>query len=210
MHYIHKLGICHRDLKPENLLIDFDGSLKVVDFGLSNMYEQGNTLKTACGSPCYAAPEMIAGNRYHGLKSDIWSCGVVLYAMLCGFLPFEDQKTSNLYKKILSAEYTLPKFLSSDAKDIIQKIFVTDPEKRITIEELRLHRWYKLYQPETMNFNYHNQEILVNTKLVQKLELSLGFSQESVDRAVKNNKHNHLSATYYLLLKKYAAQNFKS
>ena len=65
--------------------------------------------------------------------------------MLCGFLPFEDQKTSNLYKKILSAEYTLPKFLSSDAKDIIQKIFVTDPEKRITIEELRLHRWYKLY-----------------------------------------------------------------
>ena len=145
MHYIHKLGICHRDLKPENLLIDFDGSLKVVDFGLSNMYEQGNTLKTVCGSPCYAAPEMIAGNRYHGLKSDIWSCGVVLYAMLCGFLPFEDQKTSNLYKKILSAEYTLPKFLSSDAKDIIQKIFVTDPEKRITIEELRLHRWYKLY-----------------------------------------------------------------
>jgi 5'-AMP-activated protein kinase catalytic alpha subunit len=132
-------------LKPENLLIDFDGSLKVVDFGLSNMYEQGNTLKTACGSPCYAAPEMIAGNRYHGLKSDIWSCGVVLYAMLCGFLPFEDQKTSNLYKKILSAEYSLPKFLSSDAKDIIQKIFVTDPEKRITIEELRLHRWYKLY-----------------------------------------------------------------
>lgn len=90
VHYIHKLGICHRDLKPENLLIDFDGSLKVVDFGLSNMYEQGNTLKTACGSPCYAAPEMIAGNRYHGLKSDIWSCGVVLYAMLCGFLPFED------------------------------------------------------------------------------------------------------------------------
>jgi len=145
VHYIHKLGICHRDLKPENLLIDFDGSLKVVDFGLSNMYEQGNTLKTACGSPCYAAPEMIAGNRYHGLKSDIWSCGVVLYAMLCGFLPFEDQKTSNLYKKILSAEYSLPKFLSSDAKDIIQKIFVTDPEKRITIEELRLHRWYKLY-----------------------------------------------------------------
>jgi len=145
VHYIHKLGICHRDLKPENLLIDFDGSLKVVDFGLSNMYEQGNTLKTACGSPCYAAPEMIAGNRYHGLKSDIWSCGVVLYAMLCGFLPFEDQKTSNLYKKILSAEYTLPKFLSNDAKDMIQKIFVTDPEKRISIEGLRKHPWYRLY-----------------------------------------------------------------
>lgn len=88
--YIHELGICHRDLKPENLLVDYDKSLKIVDFGLSNLYEKGGMLKTACGSPCYAAPEMIAGNRYNGLMSDLWSCGVVLYAMLCGFLPFED------------------------------------------------------------------------------------------------------------------------
>lgn len=88
--YIHELGICHRDLKPENLLVDYDKSLKIVDFGLSNLYEKGKTLKTACGSPCYAAPEMIAGNQYDGLMSDLWSCGVVLYAMLCGFLPYED------------------------------------------------------------------------------------------------------------------------
>jgi len=101
------------------------------------MYTPGQTLKTACGSPCYAAPEMIAGNKYHGLKSDIWSCGVVLYAMLCGYLPFEDQKTSNLYKKILGAEYSLPKFLSPEAKDFIAKIFVTDPEKRIDIEGMK-------------------------------------------------------------------------
>lgn len=106
------------------------------------------TLKTACGSPCYAAPEMIAGNRYHGLKSDIWSCGVVLYAMLCGYLPFEDQKTSNLYKKIMNAEYSLPKFLSNEAKDILSKIFVTDPNKRIGIEGLKEHPWYRLHQPE--------------------------------------------------------------
>ena len=147
--YIHKSGICHRDLKPENLLLDFDKTLKIVDFGLSNVYEPPEgLLKTACGSPCYAAPEMIAGNRYHGLKSDIWSCGVVLYAMLCGYLPFEDQKTSNLYKKIMNADYSLPKFLSNDAKDIIQKIFVADPAKRIDIEGLKQHPWYKLYQPE--------------------------------------------------------------
>lgn len=93
--------------------MDYDLTLKIVDFGLSNMYEPGATLKTACGSPCYAAPEMIAGKRYHGLKTDIWSSGVVFYAMVCGYLPFEDPKTSNLYKKIMSAEYTLPKFLSS-------------------------------------------------------------------------------------------------
>lgn len=112
--YIHKSGICHRDLKPENLLLDFDKTLKIVDFGLSNMYTAGSseTLKTACGSPCYAAPEMIAGKKYLGLKSDIWSSGVVLYAMVCGFLPFEDPKTSNLYKKILAGDYKIPKFLS--------------------------------------------------------------------------------------------------
>ena len=102
----------HRDLKPENLLLDHNNSIKIVDFGLSNLYKHGDRLKTACGSPCYAAPEMIKGERYLGLGADIWSSGVILYAMVCGYLPFEDPKTSNLYKKIMSAEYTLPKFLS--------------------------------------------------------------------------------------------------
>ena len=152
---------------------------------------------------------MIAGHRYHGLKSDIWSCGVVLYAMLCGFLPFEDQKTSNLYKKIMNAEYTLPKFLSEDAKDILSKIFVTDPNKRIDVEGLKQHPWYKLHQPENANFNFHTKARSVNDKLVLKMEASLGFSTESVQRAVENNKHNNLSATYYLLLKKYAQASFK-
>lgn len=151
---------------------------------------------------------MIAGNKYNGLKSDIWSCGVVLYAMLCGYLPFEDQKTSNLYKKILNADYSLPKFLSADAKDIISRIFVTDPNKRITISELRKHPWFKLHQPETPNFD-HSWNKNVNEKLVYKMEASLGFSPDSVRHAVVNNKHNHLSATYYLLLKKYAQINYK-
>ena len=110
--YIHKSGICHRDLKPENLLLDFDKTLKLVDFGLSNMYEGNETLKTACGSPCYAAPEMIAGKRYNGLLTDIWSSGVVLYAMVAGCLPFEDPKTSNLYRKIMSADYKMPNHVS--------------------------------------------------------------------------------------------------
>lgn len=90
--------------------------MKIVDFGLSNNYLPGGTLKTACGSPCYAAPEMIAGKKYFGLHVDIWSCGVVLYAMLCGYLPFEDPVTSNLYKKIISGDYQIPKIISSQAK----------------------------------------------------------------------------------------------
>ena len=86
--YIHKLRIVHRDLKLENLLMDYDKTIRIVDFGLSNTYKQEERLKTACGSPCYAAPEMIAGQKYDGLSVDIWSCGVILFALICGYLPF--------------------------------------------------------------------------------------------------------------------------
>lgn len=95
--YLHELGIVHRDLKPENLLLDYQNNLKLVDFGLSNTYKQGETLKTACGSPCYAAPEMIEGKNYLGSRVDIWSCGVILFAMVAGYLPFEDKDTGKLY-----------------------------------------------------------------------------------------------------------------
>lgn len=87
----------HRDLKPENLLLDYKRNIRLVDFGLSNTYKQGETLKTACGSPCYAAPEMIKGNAYLGSRVDIWSCGVILFAMIAGYLPFEDCDTTKLY-----------------------------------------------------------------------------------------------------------------
>jgi 5'-AMP-activated protein kinase catalytic alpha subunit len=118
----------HRDLKPENLLLDHNKNIKIVDFGLSNTYAQGELLKTACGSPCYAAPEMIAGKKYAGANVDIWSCGVIMFALICGFLPFEDPDTSKLYKKILSGEFKIPNFVSKDAQDLMKKILNTDPE----------------------------------------------------------------------------------
>jgi 5'-AMP-activated protein kinase catalytic alpha subunit len=114
--YLHSKGIAHRDLKPENLLLDSHKKIKIVDFGLSNLYSEGETLVTACGSPCYAAPEMIAGKRYNGIDVDIWSSGVTLYAMLVGYLPFEDPNTGLLYKKIILGEYEVPDHLSSRAK----------------------------------------------------------------------------------------------
>ena len=140
--YLHKLGIVHRDLKPENLLLDHRKNIKIVDFGLSNTYKAGETLKTACGSPCYAAPEMIAGKRYLGSNVDIWSCGVILFAMICGYLPFEDPNTANLYKKILNGEYTIPKFVSAESRDLITNILNTDPEKRFKISDIRKHPWF--------------------------------------------------------------------
>jgi 5'-AMP-activated protein kinase catalytic alpha subunit len=103
--YIHQLNIVHRDLKPENLLLDHDFNIKIVDFGLSNTFTEEETLKTACGSPCYAAPEMIAGKKYDGVLVDTWSCGIILYALVCGFLPFEDPDTTELYRKILKGTF---------------------------------------------------------------------------------------------------------
>jgi len=129
-------------LKPENLLLDDRNNIKIVDFGLSNTYKDNDTLKTACGSPCYASPEMIAGKRYIGLNSDIWSCGIILYAMTCGYLPFEDPNTSKLYKKIIACDYLIPGFISKSSKDLIKKILNTDPNKRFTVTDIRAHEWY--------------------------------------------------------------------
>jgi 5'-AMP-activated protein kinase catalytic alpha subunit len=137
--YIHELNIIHRDLKPENLLLDHNKNIKIVDFGLSNTYSQGELLKTACGSPCYAAPEMIAGKKYAGSNVDIWSCGVIMFALICGYLPFEDKDTAKLYKKILSGEFEIPSYVSKDAKELIKKILNTDPELRLKIEGIKKH-----------------------------------------------------------------------
>ena len=139
------IGVAHRDLKPENLLLDDNNNIKIVDFGLSNLYNSGETLKSACGSPCYAAPEMIRGVRYYGASVDIWAVGIIMYALICGFLPFEDKNTEKLYKKILSGVFETPIFLSKEAKDLLFKILNVDPKKRITIAEIRKHPWYNLY-----------------------------------------------------------------
>ena len=119
-------------MKPENLLLDHDGQIKLVDFGLSNTYKDGQTLKTACGSPCYAAPEMIAGEAYHGARVDIWSCGVILFAMVCGYLPFEDPDTNVLYIKILDGMFEIPAWVSAECRDLMNKILNIDPDERYT------------------------------------------------------------------------------
>ena len=124
------------------MLLDYNKNIKIVDFGLSNTYKEGELLKTACGSPCYAAPEMIAGKKYDGLSVDIWSCGVILFALLCGYLPFEDKNTSVLYKKILDGAFHIPRFVGQEARDLLKRILVTDPDKRIKVSEIRAHPWF--------------------------------------------------------------------
>ena len=146
--YIHKKGVCHRDLKPENLLLTEKMKLKIIDFGLSN-YFKGNLLETPCGSPCYASPEMVMGKKYNGFCIDIWSSGIILYAMLCGYLPFEevenDEYNEVLFKNIVECNVEYPhEFITPVARDLLMKILVKDPEKRITIDEIKQHNFYLL------------------------------------------------------------------
>ena len=147
LEYCHVHMVVHRDLKPENLLLDSTSNIKIADFGLSNIMKDGEFLSTSCGSPNYAAPEVISGNLYAGPEVDVWSCGVILYALLCGSLPFDDESIPNLFKKIKMGMYTLPGHLTRDARDLIPSMLFVDPMKRITIAQIREHPWFRAKLP---------------------------------------------------------------
>ena len=148
--YIHSQGIAHRDLKPENLLLDKNKKIKIIDFGLSNYFDGVQKLETPCGSPCYASPEMVGGNKYNGFFIDVWATGIILFAMLCGYLPFEDDNNDVLFKQILGGKIDYPNHLTEVSKDLLKKIIETNPDKRIKIEEIKKHPFYlmgkKLYE----------------------------------------------------------------
>ncbi|MCO5611394.1 hypothetical protein L7F22_065647 [Adiantum nelumboides] len=144
--YCHSRGVYHRDLKPENLLLDASGNLKVSDFGLSALSEQcwkDGLLHTTCGTPNYVAPEVVYENGYDGAKADLWSCGVILFVMMAGFLPFEENNVLQLYKKIRKGEYSCPSWFSSGAQSLIKKILNPIVKQRITVAEMVEDPWFK-------------------------------------------------------------------
>ncbi|RNE99714.1 serine/threonine protein kinase [Trypanosoma rangeli] len=147
IHYCHSQGIAHRDLKPENLLLDANDTLKISDFGLSNIHSgnaagRGTMLQTVCGTPNYVAPEVLKEQGYDGVKADVWSCGVVLFVMLAGYLPFDDDNVNALFTKIERGEYRMARHFSPDVRDLISKMLVVDPNKRVTVEEIMRHPWF--------------------------------------------------------------------
>jgi len=147
IYYCHMQGIAHRDLKPENLLLDGQDRLKISDFGLSNLQRQGSDgmlLQTVCGTPNYVAPEVLKEKGYNGFYADIWSCGVILFVMLAGYLPFDDPNMNSLFNKIERGEYRMAKYFSPEAKDIISKMLIVDPQKRYTLDQVISHPWFKI------------------------------------------------------------------
>ena len=140
--YIHKQGFAHRDLKPENLLLTKEKILKIIDFGLCHDFDGENFLHTKCGSPSYAAPEILKGFPYDGFKTDIWCCGIILYAMLCGYLPFDGDNNQEIFQSIVECKPEFPDFLEDDSVNLLIWILNSDPKERISIEEIKYHPFY--------------------------------------------------------------------
>ena len=208
--YLHKNNIVHRDIKLENLIINpKTKELKIVDFGLSNIFSNKNyqLLSSSCGSPSYAPPEMLSGGDYKATPVDIWSSGIVLYAMVCGYLPFKDDNNKILYEKIKNGKFNIPKFISENLKNLLKKILVTDPEKRISIKQIKKHPWFNLYNNNGKIIEYEglfiNKYIIpIDEKIVKKMTKKIGISEESIIISITMNKHNDISTLYYLFLYK--------
>ena len=198
--YIHSKGISHRDLKPENLLLAENKILKIIDFGLSHEFEGDELLKTKCGSPSYAAPEIICCPYYDGFKVDVWCCGIILYAMLCGYLPFEGEDNNILFQNILNCNPDFPPFLSDLSKDIILKILNPDPVNRISLEEIKKHNFY-LKGKKLCNIDYDNIEnsIIKRRNIFSKSKM-INFGSENKSDTNLSDCNNINNEKYFLTI----------
>ncbi|XP_054587916.2 serine/threonine-protein kinase BRSK2 isoform X7 [Nothobranchius furzeri] len=140
--FCHSHSICHRDLKPENLLLDEKNNIRIADFGMASLQVGENLLETSCGSPHYACPEVIRGEKYDGRKADAWSCGVILFALLVGALPFDDDNLRNLLEKVKLGVFHMPHFIPPDCQNLLRGMIEVDATKRLTLEQIQKHTWY--------------------------------------------------------------------
>ena len=212
--YCHRFNIAHRDLKPENLLLDTDMNIKVADFGFATWQTDSSAslLKTACGSPHYAAPELIKGEAYNGASADIWSCGVILYALLAGRLPFDDEDPITLLRKVRDGAFEIPTTIHPLAKDLIRKMLEKDVTKRVTIPEILSHPFYLLQEPkilpgpkipdlETLSVPLSSKSKIDMDVLKNLCTLWNGISQKEIVKSLKSPDVNWQKVVYHLLVR---------
>lgn len=200
--YCHRHMIVHRDLKPENLLLDHNLHVKIADFGLSNMMMDGEFLRTSCGSPNYAAPEVISGKLYAGPEVDIWSCGVILYALLCGTLPFDDEHVPTLFRKIKSGIFPIPEYLNKSVVNLLCHMLQIDPMKRATIEDIKKHDWFQKDLPAYLFPSPVEQDSsVIDTDAVNEVCDKFGVKEQEVHSALlSGDPHDQLAIAYHLVI----------
>lgn len=199
--YCHRHMVVHRDLKPENLLLDSQANVKIADFGLSNMMTDGEFLRTSCGSPNYAAPEVISGKLYAGPEVDIWSCGVILYALLCGSLPFDDEHIPTLFKKIKGGVFFIPSHLSSETSGLLSSMLHIDPMKRATMQQIKNHDWFRKDLPVYLFPSSTLESDIVDQECLAIVCEKLNCGESDVRWAIKNgDPHDQLKIAYHLIL----------
>ncbi|KAF1825727.1 Pkinase-domain-containing protein [Dissoconium aciculare CBS 342.82] len=212
--YCHRHKIVHRDLKPENLLLDDQANIKIADFGLSNIMTDGNFLKTSCGSPNYAAPEVISGKLYAGPEVDVWSCGVILYVLLAGRLPFDDEYIPALFKKIATGHYSIPPYLSDGAKKLIKEMLQVNPMNRITIQGIRENAWFQKNLPDYLNAAPEYAEAIdpnraivpeklgdpeVHRTVIGRLGKTMGYAFDDVQAALLADEPSAIKDAYLIV-----------
>jgi len=199
--YCHRHNVVHRDLKPENLLLDAALHVKIADFGLSNMMTDGEFLRTSCGSPNYAAPEVISGKLYAGPEVDIWSCGVVLYALLCGTLPFDDEHVPTLFRKIKSGIFPIPDYLNKSVVTLLCHMLQTDPLKRATVDDIRKHDWFAKDCPSYLFPERATDTSIVDIDAIAEVASKFGVEEEEIHSALlSDDPHNQLAIAYHLVI----------
>ncbi|KAK0069240.1 serine/threonine-protein kinase SIK3 [Biomphalaria pfeifferi] len=209
--YCHNRGVVHRDLKAENLLLDANLNIKIADFGFSNFFSPKTLLKTWCGSPPYAAPELFEGVEYDAPKVDVWSLGVVLYVLVCGALPFDGSTLQSLRNRVLAGKYRIPFYMTRDCENLISNMLVVDSEKRYTIAQIIQHSWMRAGYDECDELldsvacdEEHNTP--VDSELGQQIlnhMASLGQDIQTTIKSVESNSFDHHSAIYHLLADKF-------
>ncbi|CAM8975151.1 unnamed protein product [Rhodiola kirilowii] len=184
--FCHARGVFHRDLKPENLLLDENGDLKVSDFGLSavsDQIRQDGLFHTFCGTPAYVAPEVLARRGYDAAKVDIWSCGVILFVLMAGYLPFHDHNVMAMYKRIYKGEFRCPKWFSSQLIHLLHRLLDTNPETRMKIPEIMEHRWFRKGFKKVQFYVEDDQVCNVEDGEQDVLEDIESFSDQSVSES---------------------------
>ncbi|XP_018972099.2 serine/threonine-protein kinase SIK2-like [Cyprinus carpio] len=208
--YCHNRNIVHRDLKAENLLLDGHMNIKIADFGFGNFFQPGKPLATWCGSPPYAAPEVFEGQQYEGPQLDIWSMGVVLYVLVCGALPFDGPSLPVLRQRVLEGRFRIPYFMTEDCEHLIRRMLVLDPSKRLSIGQIKEHKWMVMEVPVQRPMLYQQTAegqagVGEYSEQVLRLMHSLGIDQHKTVESLQNKSYNHFAAIYYLLVERLKA-----